>query len=207
MFKGHFTAYLKDDPENILLDMKNVEVISGGWLIAWAMASAAISSSNYAGGSTPIPYPDYPIWGLALGNKDFAGVYPNDDIKKQKTLLENEFMRKSFSSINFLKPEYLFPVSGPSQKVPDTGITPFLEVQTLFNSNTDTLLSTEPLITEMGLVGGSTSVLVPVNNIGLGGGDVRSLNQGILLDYINPESFKLPLGRDVIISVLMDFSH
>ncbi len=211
-YSGNFTAYLKDSPEEIIWEKKNVEVIVGGWLLAWVMASNAIRN-NAVGGSVPVPVADYPIWGLAIGDTDQTVIQDqvgSDDKKKLRRTLIREIFRKPSSFIYFLDPAlYLPSLSNTiSQKIPVSYITPYLEIQTIFNSNTDVKLQTAPLITEMGLVGGSTQVSSSTtNNLGLGGGPVNQPNCGILLDYVNPEPFKIPLGRDFVIAVVLDFTH
>lgn len=205
-FKGHFKAYLPDD-ETVLWEKNNVELIIGGWLVAWVMASAAISAGS-TGGGTPILVPDYPIWGLAIGTGGSTST--TDDVRKQMLQLNTEFYRKACSFIYFLDPAlYLPTASGAiSQKIPVSYITPYLEVQTIFNSNTDTVLQASPTISELGLVGGTTSSYSSGSTaLSLGGGPVNSANCGILIDYVNPEPFQLPIGRDIVISVVLDFSH
>jgi hypothetical protein len=209
-FLGHFSAYLKDEPSQIIWEKKNVEVIVGGWLLAWVMASQAIATSAVSG-SSPIPYPDFPIWGLAIGNADSTLLPPNADEQKLRQTLVNEFFRKHSEFTYFLDPAKYLPnvnSSGVSEKVPVPYITPYLEVQTIFNSNLDVKLQASPTITEMGLVGGSTTVISSgINNLGLGGGPVNQPNCGILLDYLTPEPFQIPLGRDFVIAVVLDFTH
>jgi hypothetical protein len=212
-FKGHFTAYLKDSPEEIIWAKKNVEVVIGGWLLAWAMASQSLSVN--ASGSTPILPANYPIWGLAIGGGDSVLLPQTDTERKLMTRLVQEKFRKKSSYIYFLDPAAY--VNG--QKIPVANITPYLEIQTVFNSNTDIILQTQATqgssttvgwqITEMGLVGGSSQQLVGVDqsSINMGGGPVNQTGGGILLDYVNPDAFVIPLSRDFIIAVVLDFSH
>ena len=63
-FQGHFTAYDKETGE-VFWAQHNVELLIGGWLISWVMASKAISTGS-AGGDAIIQVPDYPIWGWPL---------------------------------------------------------------------------------------------------------------------------------------------
>ena len=205
-FYGHFTAFTKDDNQ-ILWEKKNVELIIGGWLLAWVMASKSISTGS-AGGNAPLLVPDYPIWGLAIGTG--GNVSDPDDQRKQLLKLKNEIYRKACAFIYFLDPaKYLPSTSGMvSQKVSVPYITPYLEIQTVFNSNTDVILQTNPALTEMGLVGGTTQAYANgERTMSLGGGPVNVANGGILLDYVNPAPFQVPLGRDFVISVVLDFSH
>lgn len=212
-FKGHFTAYLKETPNEIIWAKKNVEVVVGGWLLAWAMASKSLSMN--AGGGTPIVQADFPIWGLAIGCGDSSVLPQNDTSRKLMTRLVQEKFRKYSSYIYFLDPASY--VNGQKVSVPN--ITPYLEIQTVFNSNTDIILQTQATqgtagstgwqITEMGLVGGSSQQLEGVDQspISMGGGPVNQAGGGILLDYINPEPFVIPLGKDFVIAVCLDFTH
>ena len=203
-FTGHFSAYLKDSPEEIIWEKKNVEVIVGGWLLAWAMAAQSIRV-NATGGGSPVLVPDYPIWGLAIGDAT-ANALPTSDVdRKLMTRLVQEVYRKAAAYIYFLDP-----VSYTNgQKIPVPNLSPYLEIQTIFNSNTDLVLQTNTLsITEMGLVGGTTqSYANPTTLLNLGGGPVNQPGGGILLDYVNPEPFQIPLGRDFVIAICLDFSH
>ena len=211
-FSGHFCAFLKDEPQNILWERKNVEVIVGGWLLAWVMASNQLAESA-VGGSSALVVPDAPIWGLAIGNADqtvIANQVGSDDKKKLRRTLLQELFRKKASFVYFLDPSLYLPTnpSAIPQKIPVSYITPYLEIQTIFNSNTDVKLQTQPLITEMGLVGGSTQVsTAAINDLGQGNGPVNQPNCGILLDYVTPEPFKIPMARDFVVSLILDFTH
>jgi len=209
-FQGHFYAYLKESPSEIIWERKNVEVVVGGWLLAWVMASQSLSVN--ASGGSPILVPNYPIWGLAIGNATqdaLDQVISSDNDRKLMTTLVNEFYRKNSSYIYFLDPAAY--VNGQNITVPN--LTPYLEIQTVFNSNTDVILQTAPTITEMGLVGGTTQTysdpLNPANQtaLTLGGGPVNQPGGGILLDYVNPTPFQVPMGHDFVISVILDFTH
>jgi len=202
-FTGHFSAFLAESPSEIVWEKKNVEVIVGGWLLAWAMASQSISV-NATGGGSPILVPDYPIWGLAVGNASPSSLPTSDDARKLMSRLVQEAFRKASSYIYFLDPT----AYSVGQKLPVPNITPYLEIQTIFNSNTDVILQATPTITEMGLVGGTTqSYADPTTDLNLGGGPVNQPGGGILLDYVNPEPFQIPLGRDFVVAVVLDFSH
>ena len=210
-FKGYFKAYLKDNPDEIIWEKKNVEVVIGGWLLAWVMASQSISV-NSSGGSSPVLVPNYPIWGLAIGNATTAAlnaVVSSDNDRKLMTTLVSEFYRKASSYIYFLDPTAY--ANGQNLNVPN--ITPYLEIQTIFNSNTDVVLQTAPTISEMGLVGGTTQTYADPTNppnqsaLILGGGPVNQPGGGILLDYVNPTPFQIPIGRDFVIAVVLDFTH
>ena len=205
-FQGHFTAYDKETG-TVAWEKHNVELIIGGWLLSWVMASKSLSTAS-AGGNSPILVPDYPIWGLVLGTGGSQAA--SDDQRKQLLRLNNEIYRKASDFIYFLDPaKYLPSTSGQvSQKVSVPYITPYLEIQTVFNSNSDVVLQTNPSITELGLVGGTTQAYANGDTtFSLGGGPVNTANCGILLDYVNPVPFQIPVGRDFVVSVVLDFSH
>jgi hypothetical protein len=206
---GNFCAYLKDTPEVILWEKHNVETIFGGWLLSWVMASSSLRAQS---GVNPVLFPQFPIWGLALGTATADQLPTDDNVRKVTRTLKNEIFRKNSSYLYFLNAAaYL---ASDSQKLPQDAVSPYLEVQTIFNTNTDTVLDRDGItITEMGLVGGTIDTFTDPaqwatdQGASMGGAPVTTRNGGILLDYVNPEPFQIPRGRDFIISTVLDFSH
>ena len=151
-YKGHFYAFLKDDPDHLLWQRKNVETIAGGYLISWVMSRAIGRATT---GPNPAPTADSPIWGLALGNAPNL-LTLSDETRKLRTELYSEILRKEASFVHFLRPDAF--LSSTADRIPQDDVSPFIEIQTIFNSNRDAVLSQDGIkITEMGLFGGTTT--------------------------------------------------
>lgn len=207
-YLGHFYAYLKDDPSKIIWQKKNVETIAGGFLISWVMSRATVRAAT---GVNPAPTPDAPIWGMALGVAPSL-LTLSDETRKLRTELFDEILRKPSSFVHFLDPSAFLSVTG--DRIPQDPVSPFLEIQTIFNSNSDAALAADGVkITEMGLFGGTTVQYQNSSDwqtplgLSMGGGPVNQQNGGIMLDYVNPEPFEIPRNQDFVIALVLDFSH
>jgi hypothetical protein len=158
---GHIRVYPKGKPDEILYEDKNIIVNVISSLFARLMANTLpgagsvnagpVPLGNLGSGGTPIGDPLYGIWGLALGTGDPSWSPDTQPVETAtQTALITQVLRKQLSTVNYLNPSTLNPITQYSNVV---------SFQTTVNATTDSL--NQVGIREMGLIGGGTLGVAP----------------------------------------------
>lgn len=158
---GRIRVYPKGHPDKPIYDDENVIVNVVKFLFARLMANTLpgagsvnagpVPLGNLGAGNTPVGDPLYGVWGLALGTGDPSWSPDTQPVETPvQTALITQVLRKQLSSVNYVDPVTLNPVSIYTNVV---------SFETTVNATTDNL--NQVGIREMGLIGGGTLGITP----------------------------------------------